>query len=139
MNLDYGYTPIPNFSEAGRHRATADPVITYFKGDYYLFSTNQWGYWWSSDLYNWNFVSRRFLKPWHKVYGELCAPAVFVVGDTLCVIGSTCSSNFPIWMRSTGKPGNPLARKKSYSTSTPPNGAGTASASIWTIPSSILL
>ena len=27
MNLDYGYTPIPNFSEWGKHRATADPVI----------------------------------------------------------------------------------------------------------------
>ena len=47
INIDYGYTPIPNFSEAGRHRATADPVITMYKGDYYLFSTNQWGYWWS--------------------------------------------------------------------------------------------
>jgi hypothetical protein len=98
MNLDYGYTPIPNFSEWGRHRATADPVITYFKGDYYLFSTNQWGYWWSSDLYHWNFVPRLFLKPWHKVYDELCAPAVFVLGDTLLVIGSTYQKNFPIWM-----------------------------------------
>jgi xylan 1,4-beta-xylosidase len=28
INIDYGYTPIPDFSEAGRHRATADPVIT---------------------------------------------------------------------------------------------------------------
>ncbi len=62
MNLDYGYTPIPNFSERGRYRATADPVITYFKGDYYLFSTNQWGYWWSSDLNNWKFVPRLFLS-----------------------------------------------------------------------------
>ena len=43
LNLDYGYTPIPNFSEWGRHRATADPVIVLYKGDYYLFSTNQWG------------------------------------------------------------------------------------------------
>ncbi|HNX79907.1 MAG TPA: hypothetical protein PKJ24_08485, partial [Prolixibacteraceae bacterium] len=50
VNLDYGFTPIPNFSEAGRHRATADPVIVRYKGDYYLFSTNQWGYWWSNDL-----------------------------------------------------------------------------------------
>jgi hypothetical protein len=37
MNLDYGFTPIPNFSKWGRHRATADPVIVTFKGDYYLF------------------------------------------------------------------------------------------------------
>ncbi|HTH31341.1 MAG TPA: hypothetical protein VL946_08310, partial [Lacibacter sp.] len=40
INIDYGYTPIPNFSEWGRHRATADPVIVTYKGDYYLFSTN---------------------------------------------------------------------------------------------------
>lgn len=98
INIDYGFTPIPNFSEWGRHRATADPVIVNFKGDYYLFSTNQWGYWWSEDLSRWNFVSRRFLKPWHKVYDELCAPAVFAMGDTLFVIGSTYTKNFPIWM-----------------------------------------
>lgn len=98
LNLDYGFTPIPNFSTAGRHRATADPVMVLFKGDYYLFSTNQWGYWWSSDLSKWNFVSRRFLKPWHKVYDELCAPAVWVQSDTLFVIGSTISNDFPIWM-----------------------------------------
>ncbi len=45
INIDYGYTPIPDFARQGKHRATADPVITYFKGKYYLFSTNQWGYW----------------------------------------------------------------------------------------------
>lgn len=98
VNLDYGYTPIPNFSEMGRHRATADPVITLFKGKYYLFSTNQWGYWWSDDMSSWTFVPRRFLKPWHKVYDELCAPAVFALGDTLLVIGSTYAKNFPLWM-----------------------------------------
>jgi xylan 1,4-beta-xylosidase len=105
INLDYGYTPIPNFSEQGRHRATADPVIVNFKGDYYLFSTNQWGYWWSSDLYNWKFVSKSFLRPEHKVYDDLCAPSVWIQGDTLLVFGSTYSSNFPIWM-STNPKGN---------------------------------
>lgn len=98
INLDYGYCPIPNFTEAGKHRATADPVITMYKGDYYLFSTNQWGYWWSTDLSHWNFVSKSFLKPWHKVYDDLCAPAVWVQNDTLLVFGSTYSTNFPIWM-----------------------------------------
>jgi xylan 1,4-beta-xylosidase len=98
INIDYGYTPIPNFSEAGRHRATADPVITLFKGDYYLFSTNQWGYWWSQDMLHWNFISRSFLKPWHHVYDNLCAPATLVLGDTLLVIGSTYTKNFPLWM-----------------------------------------
>jgi xylan 1,4-beta-xylosidase len=103
LNIDYGYSPIPNFSEWGKHRATADPVIVTYKGDYYLFSTNQWGYWWSSDLVNWNFVSRSFLKPWHKVYDDLCAPAVWVQGDTMLVFGSTYTKNFPIWMSTNPK------------------------------------
>ncbi|NTS43968.1 family 43 glycosylhydrolase [Flavisolibacter sp. BT320] len=99
INIDYGYTPIPNFSEWGRHRATADPVIVTYKGDYYLFSTNQWGYWWSSDMLNWNFVSRLFLRPWNTgTYDELCAPGVGIFGDTMIVFGSTYTSNFSIWM-----------------------------------------
>jgi hypothetical protein len=74
-----------------------------YKGDYYLFSTNQWGYWWSPDLNHWNFVSKSFLKPYHKVYDDLCAPAVWVQGDTLLVFGSTYSNNFPIWMSTNPK------------------------------------
>jgi hypothetical protein len=98
INIDYGYTPIPNFSEWGRHRATADPVIVNYKGDYYLFSTNQWGYWWSSDMLKWNFIPRHFLRPEHKVYDDLCAPAVGIIGDTMLVFGSTYGRDFPIWM-----------------------------------------
>jgi xylan 1,4-beta-xylosidase len=103
LNLDYGYCPIPNFTESGKHRATADPVIILYKGDYYLFSINQMGYWWSTDLNHWNFVSRSFLKSYHKVYDDLCAPAVWVQGDTLLVFGSTYSTNFPIWMSTNPK------------------------------------
>lgn len=103
INIDYGYTPIPNFATEGKHRATADPVIVTYKGDYYLFSTNQWGYWWSSDMSHWNFVSRSFLRPEHKVYDDLCAPAVWVQGDTLLVFGSTYTSKFPIWMSTNPK------------------------------------
>ncbi len=103
INIDYGYTPIPNFSEQGRHRATADPTITLFKGTYYLFSTNQWGYWWSDDMLHWNFVSRKFLKPYNHVYDELCAPATLVLGDTLLVIGSTYTKDFPLWMSTNPK------------------------------------
>lgn len=99
INIDYGYTPIPNFSEHGRHRATADPVIVNYKGDYYLFSTNQWGYWWSNDLLNWNYIAKRFLRPWNVgTYDELCAPAVGIIGDTMLVFGSTYTSQFTIWM-----------------------------------------
>ena len=103
INIDYGYTPIPNFSEWGRHRATADPVVVNYKGDYYLFSTNQWGYWHSADMLNWTFHSRRFLRPWNAGYDELCAPAVGIIGDTMLVFGSTYTRNFTIWMSTNPK------------------------------------
>ncbi|MBS7788154.1 discoidin domain-containing protein [Flavobacterium sp. CYK-55] len=98
INIDYGYCPIPGFVTQGKHRATADPVITFFKGEYYLFSTNQWGYWHSKDMLGWKFVSRKFLRPEHKVYDELCAPSLSFVRDTLLVVGSTHTKEFPIWM-----------------------------------------
>jgi len=98
MNLDYGYSPIPNFTKWGKHRATADPVIVRYKNLYFLFSTNQWGYWWSSDLSDWHFISRKFLRPWNTGYDELCAPAVGILSDTMIVFGSTYTNNFTIWM-----------------------------------------
>lgn len=97
VNIDYGYTPIPNFSQQGRHRATADPVIVNYHDKYFLFSTNQWGYWWSEDMYHWNFVKRSFLMPYHDVYDDLCAPAAFVMDDELYLLGSTHEPTFPIW------------------------------------------
>jgi xylan 1,4-beta-xylosidase len=98
INIDYGYCPIPNFVTQGKHRATADPVITFFKGEYYLFSTNQWGYWHSKDMIDWKFIPRKFLRPEHKVYDELCAPSLSFINDTLLVVGSTHTKEFPIWM-----------------------------------------
>jgi xylan 1,4-beta-xylosidase len=32
LNLDYGYTPFETFASWGKHRATADPTMTLFKG-----------------------------------------------------------------------------------------------------------
>jgi xylan 1,4-beta-xylosidase len=103
INIDYGYTPIPNFAEWGKHRATADPVIVNYKGDYFLFSTNQWGYWWSNDMLNWKFIAKKFLRPWNEGYDELCAPAVGIVGDTMLVFGSTYTSKFTLWMSTNPK------------------------------------
>lgn len=110
INIDYGYCPIPDFTTWGKHRTSADPAIVNYKGDYYLFSTNQSGYWWSSDLSNWNFVPRQFLTQeaidtTPNKWDDLCAPAAWVQGDSLCVFGSTYSRIFPIWV-STNPKGN---------------------------------
>jgi len=99
LNLDYGYTPFKDFSKWGKHRATADPTVTLFKGKYYLFSTNQWGYWYSDDMLHWKFNYRSFLRPYNENQGDnLCAPATLVLGDTLLVIGSTYNKDFTLWM-----------------------------------------
>jgi hypothetical protein len=114
LNLDYGYTPFKDFSKWGRHRATADPTVTLFKGKYYLFSTNQFGYWYSDDMLNWKFISRRFLRPYNENRGdELCAPATLVLGDTLLVIGSTYNKDFTLWM-STNPTKNEWKAAKDY-------------------------
>jgi len=97
INIDYGYTPFESFTEWGKHRATADPVIVNYKGDFYLFSTNQWGYWHSADMLKWKFHERKFLRPWNKTKDELCAPGVGIVGDTMVVFGSTYTKNFTLW------------------------------------------
>ncbi|WP_445454925.1 discoidin domain-containing protein [Flavobacterium sp. HNIBRBA15423] len=102
INVDYGYCPIPNMITQGKHRATADPVIVNFKGKYFLFSTNQWGYWWSDNMLNWNFVFRKFLKPDAKVYDELCAPAAFVMKDEMYLIGSTHGPYFSLYKTKDG-------------------------------------
>ena len=110
LDLDYGYCPIPAFVEQGRHRATADPVIVNYKGDYYLFSTNQTGYWWSGDLSEWHFVRHSFLtgeslRDNPGLYDDLCAPAAWVQGDSLMVFGSTYTRLFPIWASTDPKSG----------------------------------
>lgn len=70
LNLGSAYCAMPNLVEPGKHRTAADPVIVLFKDNYYLFATNQYGYWYSSDLSNWHFIWRRFLKPLHRVYAD---------------------------------------------------------------------
>ena len=96
INIDYGYTPFKRFSDQGKHRATADPVIVNFKNKYFLFSTNQEGYWWSEDMLHWKFVYRKFLRDDTYTH-DLNAPAVWVMKDALYVYGSTWKQDFPIY------------------------------------------
>ena len=104
VNIDYGYSPVPQAITQSRHRATADPAIVLFHDDYYLFSTNQAGYWWSHNLSTWTFVPRNFVKPGMK--GEdLCAPAAWVMDDALYLIGSSHTPTFPIYKSTNPKAG----------------------------------
>lgn len=101
-NVDYGYTPVLDHMEWENYHRAAHPVIVNYKGYYYLFATSQGGYWWSSDLANWQFIGRNFLPPeslenilegWKNNY----APAVWVQDGALYVMGVTNASPLSIW------------------------------------------
>ena len=75
LNISYRFGfNAPSFRVAG------DPVIVLYKDNYYLFATQSGGYWYSSDLLNWNFVTTPDLP------FELDAPAAAVIGDSLYYI-----------------------------------------------------
>lgn len=96
LDIAYGYAPHPRADDVGPHRATADPVIVPYNGRYYLFCTNQEGYWWSEDLLAWTFVRRSFLTG-QSTFDDLCAPAVWVQDNALHVYGSRYEPDMPIW------------------------------------------
>lgn len=102
MNIDYTFEFHNNNSKDFPFRSTADPVIVPYKGEYYLFATNQSGVYWSGDLGEWNFVYSSFQRLPNQ--DDLCAPAALVMGDTLFLMGSTYES-LPVWYTTNPKSG----------------------------------
>ncbi|WP_243347200.1 family 43 glycosylhydrolase [Parabacteroides sp. FAFU027] len=75
-------------------RSTADPLIVPYKGEYYLFCTNQSGYYVSKNLTQWQYICSAFQrKPFDD---DQCAPSVTVMGDTMVMLGSTYNE-LPVW------------------------------------------
>jgi xylan 1,4-beta-xylosidase len=103
INIGYNYVVENHNGIPVSRRSTADPVIITYKGDYYLFATNQAGFFWSNDLSNWNFVYGSFQrKPGDD---DQCAPSAWVVNDTLFYVGSTWKRDHPIWKTANPKSG----------------------------------
>jgi hypothetical protein len=73
LNLNYNFTSVGGTN----HRTAADPVITLYKNDYYLFATASGGYWFSDDMREWTFVEPKGLPM------EKPAPAILIVGDKI--------------------------------------------------------
>lgn len=95
LNISYNYEPWNNNTRrGGSFRSSADPMALTFKGEYYLFSTNQGGFHHSKNLSDWDFTQASFQR--HPADDDECAPAAWVVGDTLFYTGSTYEG-LPIW------------------------------------------
>jgi hypothetical protein len=56
INIDYTYM-IYNANQGISYRSGADPAIVKFRNEYYLFVTRSLGYWHSTDLLNWDFIT----------------------------------------------------------------------------------
>ncbi len=102
VNIDYNFEYFQQGQNKVACRSTADPIVVSYKGEYYIFSTNQSGYYVSKDLATWKFISAGFQrKPGDD---DQCAPTVEVFGDTLVMLGSTYK-HLPVWYTTDPKSG----------------------------------
>jgi hypothetical protein len=80
IDLDYRY----NFEQINQgisYRTGADPAVVNYHGTYYLFLTLADGYWRSTDLIHWTFVT-----PSRWPFQGIVAPAAWVDGDRLVLM-----------------------------------------------------
>ena len=103
MNISYNYEPFNNnVRTLGSFRSSADPMGLTYKGEHFLFSTNQGGFHYSKDLTQWEFAPASFQR--RPTDDDQCAPAAFVSGDTLYYTGSTYYG-LPVWYTTNPKGG----------------------------------
>jgi beta-xylosidase len=56
LDVDYTYM-IYNAHKDISYRSGADPAVVKFRNEYYMFVTRSLGYWHSTDLQNWTFIT----------------------------------------------------------------------------------
>ncbi len=95
LNISYNFEHWNgNTQGKSSFRSSADPMALVYKGENLLFSTNQGGFHHSKNLSDWDFTTASFQRYPHD--DDECAPAAWVVGDTLFYTGSTYEG-LPIW------------------------------------------
>jgi xylan 1,4-beta-xylosidase len=91
IDIDYRYN-WEQTNEGVSYRTGADPAIVRHKGEFYLFETLADGYWRSSDLIHWTFVTSSM---WPN--GGIVAPAAISDGDRL-VLWPSMDAPGPIYV-----------------------------------------
>src|SRR6188508_3756016 len=83
VDVDYRYN-FEQINESISYRTGADPVIVRHKDAYYLFMTLADGYWRSTNLLDWDFIT-----PSRWPFASVVAPAAISDGDRLILMPST--------------------------------------------------
>src|SRR5881227_3115605 len=100
VNIDYTYS-IYNRNDNISYRSGADPAVVQFRGEYYMFVTRSMGYWHSTDLTNWSFITP---EKWY-FQGEN-APAAHNYKDSVLYVTGDPSGSMSIFYTDDPKKGD---------------------------------
>jgi hypothetical protein len=100
INLDYTYM-IYNSNNDISYRSGADPAVVKFKNEYYMFVTRSMGYWHSTDLNNWSFITP---EKWY--FQGSNAPAAHNYKDSVLYITGDPSGSMSILYTDNPKKGD---------------------------------
>ncbi|MCX6302870.1 MAG: family 43 glycosylhydrolase [Bacteroidia bacterium] len=87
MDLNYRFQASSRFA----FREAADPVITIYKGKYFLYASHSGGYWYSDNMQDWKFI------PIESLPIEDYAPDVITINDTTYYMGSSMAKKNIYW------------------------------------------
>lgn len=90
LNLDYTYM-IYNAHNNISYRSGADPAVVRFRDEYYMFVTRSMGYWHSTDLLNW-----RFITPEKWYFQGSNAPAAHNYKDSVLYVAGDPSGSMSV-------------------------------------------
>jgi len=100
INLDYTYMIYDAHKDIS-YRSGADPAVVRFRNEYYMFVTRSMGYWHSTDLNNWKFISP---QKWY--FEGSNAPAAFNYKDSLLYVAGNPSGSMSVLFTDDPKKGD---------------------------------
>jgi hypothetical protein len=100
INIDYTYS-IYNANENLSYRSGADPAVVKFRNEYYMFVTRSMGYWHSTDLLHWSFITP---EKWY--FQGSNAPAAHNYNDSVLYVTGDPSGSMSILYTDNPKKGD---------------------------------
>jgi hypothetical protein len=100
LNLDYTYM-IYNAHNDISYRSGADPAVVRFRNEYYMFVTRSMGYWHSTDLHHWTFITP---EKWY--FQGSNAPAAFNYKDSVLYVAGDPSGSMSVLYTDNPKKGD---------------------------------